>query len=49
MKRIVIAALLSAVAALPASAALKEGDTAPAFQLQASQNGKAFAFSLKDA
>lgn len=49
MKRMMIAALLSAAVALPASAALKEGDNAPAFQLQASQNGKAFAFSLKDA
>jgi len=49
MKRMMIAALLLTAVALPASAALKEGDNAPAFQLQASQNGKAFAFSLKDA
>ena len=49
MKRILIAALLSAAVAVPASAALKEGDTAPAFQVQASQNGKAFSYSLKEA
>jgi peroxiredoxin len=49
MKRIILAALLSAAVAVPASAALKEGDTAPAFQVQASQNGKAFSYSLKDA
>lgn len=49
MKKLIIAALLSAAAALPASAALKEGDTAPAFQAQASQAGKAFSFSLKEA
>lgn len=49
MKRILIAALLSAAVAIPASAALKEGDTAPAFQVQASQNGKAFSYSLKEA
>ena len=49
MKRITIAALLAASIALPASAALKEGDTAPAFHLQASQGGKAYTYSLKDA
>jgi peroxiredoxin len=49
MKRIILAALLSAAVAVPASAALKEGDTAPAFQVQASQNGKAFSYSLKEA
>jgi peroxiredoxin len=49
MKRILLAALLSAAVAVPASAALKEGDTAPAFQVQASQNGKAFSYSLKEA
>ena len=49
MKRMIIATLLAAAATLPASAALKEGDIAPAFKVQASQAGKAFAFSLKDA
>jgi len=49
MKRRVMAGLLAASIALPASAALKEGDNAPAFQAQASQAGKAFGYSLKDA
>ncbi len=49
MKRILIASMLAAVVALPAAAALKEGDAAPAFKAQASQAGKAFSFSLKDA
>jgi len=49
MKRILLATLLSAAVAIPASAALKEGDTAPVFQVQASQNGKAFSYSLKEA
>lgn len=51
MKRLLIASLLAAVVALPttAAAALKEGDAAPAFKAQASQAGKAFAYSLKDA
>lgn len=49
MKHIIIATLLAAAVTLPASAALKEGDAAPAFKVQASQAGKAFSFSLKDA
>jgi len=49
MKRMLIASLLAAIFALPATAALKEGDAAPAFKAQASQAGKAFSFSLKDA
>ncbi|RFP09510.1 MULTISPECIES: peroxiredoxin [unclassified Duganella] len=49
MKRMLIASLLAAVVTLPAAAALKEGDAAPAFKAQASQAGKAFSFSLKDA
>ena len=49
MKRLLISTLLAGAIALPASAALKEGDVAPAFQAQASQDGKAFAFSLKEA
>ncbi len=38
-----------ALLALPASAALKEGDVAPDFKLQASLDGKAFNYTLKDA
>lgn len=49
MKRVLLGTLLAAAIALPASAALKEGDSAPAFQTQASLAGKAFSFSLKDA
>jgi peroxiredoxin len=49
MKRLLLGVLLSAVTALPAMAALKEGDTAPDFKTQASLAGKAFTFSLKDA
>ena len=49
MKRMVMTGLLAASIALPAAAALKEGDNAPAFQAQASQAGKAFGYSLKDA
>jgi peroxiredoxin len=49
MKKLIIASLLAATVILPASAALKEGDAAPAFKAQASQAGKAFSFSLKDA
>jgi len=48
MKHIVMV-LLAASIALPATAALKEGDNAPAFQAQASQAGKAFGYSLKEA
>jgi peroxiredoxin Q/BCP len=53
MKRALLGTLLAAAAALaitlPASAALKEGDSAPEFKTQASLAGKAFNFSLKDA
>ena len=42
-------ALLSALLALPAAAALKEGDAAPDFNLKASLAGKDFNYSLKDA
>lgn len=35
--------------ALPAAAALKEGDAAPDFQAQASLAGKAFSYSLREA
>ncbi|CAM3677913.1 peroxiredoxin [Polaromonas hydrogenivorans] len=42
-------ALMSALLALPAAAALKEGDAAPDFRLKASLAGKEFNYSLKDA
>jgi peroxiredoxin len=42
-------ALLSTLLALPAAAALKEGDAAPDFKLKASLAGKEFNYSLKDA
>lgn len=48
MKHFLLAGLLSSAIVLPASAALKEGDTAPDFKIQASLAGKAFTFSLKD-
>lgn len=43
------AVLMAALLASPALAALKEGDTAPDFKLQASLAGKAFSYDLKDA
>jgi hypothetical protein len=49
MKRVLLSCLLSTVIALPALAALKEGDAAPDFSTQASLAGKAFQYSLKDA
>lgn len=52
MKRALLGTLLTGAAlaiTLPASAALKEGDSAPEFKTQASLAGKAFNFSLKDA
>jgi peroxiredoxin len=48
MKTTLVAALLASLTALPAMAALKEGDSAPDFKAQASLAGKAFNFSLKD-
>lgn len=47
--RTLLAGLLTAAVALPALAALKEGDTAPDFKAPASLAGKAFSYSLKDA
>jgi len=47
--RILLSVVLSSVIALPAMAALKEGDKAPDFKTQASLAGKSFTFSLKDA
>lgn len=52
MKKTYASALLALSAAWlawPAHAALKEGDTAPDFRLQASQAGKPFSYALKDA
>jgi len=49
MRRELLGILLSGLVALPAVAALKEGDTAPDFKTQASLAGKDFTFSLKDA
>lgn len=48
MKKIILATLISSAIALPAMAALKEGDSAPDFKAQASLAGKAFTYSLKD-
>jgi peroxiredoxin len=47
--RTLIAAATALALSLPAFAALKEGDAAPAFQTQASLAGKAFNYSLKTA
>jgi thioredoxin-dependent peroxiredoxin len=49
MKRLLFGALLMSVAALPAMAALKVGDSAPRFTAQASRAGKVFTFSLQKA
>jgi peroxiredoxin len=49
MKRVLVGILLSGVVALPAFAALKQGDKAPDFTAKASLAGKEFTFSLKDA
>jgi len=49
LKKLMMAAALATLGALPAYAALSAGDAAPVFTTQASQSGKAFEFSLKDA
>jgi peroxiredoxin len=49
MKKLFISLFAAGLVSLPASAALKDGDIAPAFKAQASLAGKAFAYSLKDA
>lgn len=49
MKRLLLAILLMSVAALPAMAALKVGESAPEFKAQASLAGKTFTFSLRKA
>jgi thioredoxin-dependent peroxiredoxin len=48
MPRIALTAIISAAIALPAFAALKEGDAAPDFKAPASLAGKEFTFSLKE-
>jgi len=49
MKRVLAGLILSGAVALPAIAALKEGDKAPEFKAPASLAGKEFTFALKDA
>ena len=49
MKRVLAGLILSGAVALPAFAALKEGDKAPDFKAPASLAGKEFSFALKDA
>jgi peroxiredoxin len=49
MRRLVLAVLATTLFAAPALAALKVGDTAPAFTTQASLGGKEFTFALGDA
>ncbi len=49
MKRLVLALSLSAAMSLPVFAALKKGDSAPAFTTKASLAGKEFQFSLDNA
>jgi thioredoxin-dependent peroxiredoxin len=49
MKQVLWGCVLSAMAAMPSFAALKDGDSAPDFKAQASLAGKEFTFSLHDA
>ena len=49
MKRVLLSVVLAAAVAVPAFAALKQGDAAPDFKAQASLAGKEFTFSLKKA
>src|SRR3954466_12486256 len=49
MKRLIVAALMASVIAIPARAALKLGDKAPDFSAKASLAGREFAFSLSEA
>jgi peroxiredoxin len=49
VKQLLLASLLGAAFAFPATAALKSGDSAPQFSAQASFAGKASEYSLKDA
>lgn len=49
LRRLLAAAVLAVLATAPALAALKVGETAPAFTAQASMGGKVFTFNLADA
>jgi peroxiredoxin len=49
MRHLIAGATLAAVIALPAAAALKQGDKAPPFKAKASLAGKGFDFDLKTA
>lgn len=49
MKRLMTVSALSIAMSIPLFAALKQGDSAPAFTTKASLAGKEFQFSLKDA
>jgi thioredoxin-dependent peroxiredoxin len=49
MQKLMVGCVVMTLAALPAAAALKAGDAAPEFNAQASKNGKAFNYSLKQA
>ncbi len=49
MKKLIIGSLLATAMALPAYAALKDGNKAPDFKARASLDGKEFDFSLADA
>lgn len=49
MKKLLVGALLASAVALPAYAALKEGQSAPDFKARASLAGKEFDFALADA
>ena len=49
MKRVILAALLVSVVAIPTRAALKRGDKAPDFSAKASLAGKEFTFALGEA
>jgi peroxiredoxin len=49
MKKLLLAGLASVAVALPAVAALQQGDAAPDFKAQASLAGKEFSYSLADA
>lgn len=48
MKKLLLTAILASVISSPAFAALKVGDKAPDFTTQASLDGKAYTFSLKE-
>lgn len=48
MKRLLLTAIVTSIFSFPALAALKAGDKAPDFTAQASLDGKAYSFSLKE-